>query len=948
MRVVRDPPAARLAVMVPDRRVFLGWDRPAIDAAAEWLLARGDPGGEGTLVALPGAQAGRLLDERLARAVTGGAFGDRELPQTVTVGHLPDRLLQLDAPAASRLTRTRAWERALRALSTSRLERLVAFPPGPDDHREWRRLAIEVRTVFGQLAAERCAFADVLTGPLAEGMPGERGRWEAMAAAQVSYEQVLASAGLCDPHLGRLAAIEAGAGAAGGPAVVLLGVVEMGGLHRRLLETRDDVTALVIAPEELRTSFDELGCVETDAWLERGWSLPTERWQVAEGPGGQARLALDAIARWGGRFAPESITIGVPDEEVVPFLEGRLAEQGIFARHVAGTPSRRTSPARLLEATAAFLAGGRFEDLASLLRHPDLEQRLARGLEGALDSTTLSEVLDRYHCEHLPGALSGEWLRCTERGSAGVSEVLESVSRNLDAMLGPLTGPERPLAAWAPAVRALLIEVYGERTLDPGEEAARRLGAALAALARALDEAQGVPGAADADLPAAEALAMVLEEAGGDPIAARIPGAEEASIELAGWLELALDEAPALVLTGFNEGKLPAAVTGDSWLPDGLRGELGLPDDARRLARDRYLLECIVHSREEAVFVGGRRSADGEALLPSRLALYGSGEEMVSRLCHGLSAIQEPRPEVALGGPARGLHPIAGVVAPTRWSASAFGGYLSSPYAFALGRAHLQTLDDRAREMDPLQFGIVVHEVLQRFGAGDAADSSDARAVHASCEAELERVCHQRFGARPQAAVQLQRRQLSWRLGLFAEVQAQRAAAGWRIECTEWSPQGVTLDVDGEAVELVGRIDRIDRHRDGRWALLDYKTSEGSLDPTTAHRSRSGEWRSLQLPLYAFMARELIGTGECDLGFFQVGANAERVLVRTVQGWDESALAEALERAREIVREVRATLAAGESFEPGAPYLGDPIMAAVFGQGLLGDGAEDGGEGGRT
>ena len=85
MRVVRDPPAARLAVMVPDRRVFLGWDRPAIDAAAEWLLARGDPGGEGTLVALPGAQAGRLLDERLARAVTGGAFGDRELPQTVTV-----------------------------------------------------------------------------------------------------------------------------------------------------------------------------------------------------------------------------------------------------------------------------------------------------------------------------------------------------------------------------------------------------------------------------------------------------------------------------------------------------------------------------------------------------------------------------------------------------------------------------------------------------------------------------------------------------------------------------------------------------------------------------------------------------------------------------------------------------------------------------------------------
>ncbi|MDP6540626.1 MAG: PD-(D/E)XK nuclease family protein [Planctomycetota bacterium] len=922
--------------MLPEQPVFLGWDRPPLEVAADWLLKEHASSAAGTVIALPGAGAARALDERLARAGTGRC----PLPETLTVGHLPDRLLTLAAPAASRLTRTRAWERALRSLPPPRLERLVAAPPAADDQGAWRRLAEEVRTVFGQLAAECLDFAAVLDGPLAEGFGGERARWEALVAAQAAYEAVLAAAGVCDPHLGRLAAIESGCGGADAPSVVLVGVVEMGGIQRRLLAGRGGVSALVFAPLDLQDAFDELGCVRPAAWLERGWDLDLGRWRVAEGPGGQARLAVDAIARWESRFAPEEITVGVADEEVVPFLEGRLAEHGVFARHGAGTPLGRTAPARLLEAAAALLDGGSFEGLSGLLRHPDLEERLVGGLgdehAAALAVQPLSELLDRYHDEHLPGERPREWLPCTERGSEKVAPILESVVRALDHLLGPLTGAPRPLAAWAEPVRALLGDVFGARTLDPAVEAERRLAAALAALARAIDEAARVPAAADGDLGAAQAVAMILEEAGGETLPARPLEAGEATIELSGWLELPLDPAPALVVCGFNEGRLPAAVAGDGWLPDGLRRDLGLPDDARRLARDRYLIETLVRSRAEVVFIGARRDAAGDALLPSRLALHGSGGDLVARLTHGLRAERAPTAQASCEPLAHELRPVEGVTLPARWSASAFERYLASPYDFALHRAGLHSLDDRARELDPLGFGIVAHEVLQRFGEGAEASSQDARAVRSFCEAELELVCQERFGPRPHPAVLLQRRQLSWRLGLFATAQARRCAQGWRIEHSEWSPDGVTLDVDGEPIELVGRIDRVDRHADGRRMVIDYKSGEEAKSPAVAHRARDGTWRSLQLPLYAYLAREVLETTAVEPAYFHLGSSAAKVGVAAYKGWSEDLLAEALERARGIVREARGTVAAGEPFAPGAPPLFDLIRAAVFGHGLVG------------
>ena len=43
------------------------------------------------------------------------------------------------------------------------------------------------------------------------------------------------------------------------------------------------------------------------------------------------------------------------------------------------------------------------------------------------------------------------------------------------------------------------------------------------------------------------------------------------AIQLLGWLELPLDDAPALIVTSFHEGVIPESVNSDLFLPNALR-----------------------------------------------------------------------------------------------------------------------------------------------------------------------------------------------------------------------------------------------------------------------------------------------------------------------------------------------------------------------------------------
>ena len=118
-----------------------------------------------------------------------------------------------------------------------------------------------------------------------------------------------------------------------------------------------------------------------------------------------------------------------------------------------------------------------------------------------------------------------------------------------------------------------------------------------------------LPAALTPMLDASEAMAVMVELVGRGSLPD--PGAAD-SIETIGWLEAPFDPARRLLVTGLHDAAVPGR-RDDPLLPDGLRSELGLEDDRRRTARDRWVLATILGRDPEARFLVSRHDALGES-----------------------------------------------------------------------------------------------------------------------------------------------------------------------------------------------------------------------------------------------------------------------------------------------------------------------------------------------
>jgi inactivated superfamily I helicase len=936
------------------RRVFLGWDAPALPAAADWLIAHAGDATAGRCVALPGGRAVRRLSELLARRAGPGWLP----PRIVTVGGLVDELLELDRPKAGRLARTLAWRRALEGLGAPELERISRGATQRRDAESRLRLAETIRTLHGELAPEGLDFERLEAETRGFEHQAERERWRVLARVQAAYRAELAACGLADPHEGRRAALRAGR-IDPDARVVLVGVADMNELLAgvvRALGAR--ATALVVAPDAHAAGFDALGRLVPAYW--NGLDVPFDdaRWFVEEKPADQADRAVDLIAGWAERHPAEAITIGLADDEVAPYLERRLraaavdgaapgpgggAAPGARLRIAAGTPLARTRPYQLLRATCDLVERRSWPELAAFARHPDAAPLLADGADGpdgAAGARDAAQVLDAYHAAHLPHEVLVRW-----HGEPRERRAIEALTARLDALLGDLAArAAAPLASWCAPVRRLLERAYGG-TLDPEVEAERVIAAALRAIGAALEELEAVPPAlADEDARPHDALRLLLRALRPATVPPAPARRGEPTVEALGWLELPLDDAPAMVVTGFNEGRVPRSISGDAFLPDRMRAKLGLPDDAARLARDVYATRVLLAQRADCAFVTGRRAKSGDPLVPSRIAFLvprDRPEEILARVRRFLPPDVSPEPAAhEAPDPAHALARAEATPAVERMRVTSFRTFLQSPYLFYLEHVlRLRSVDDRARELDPMQFGIFAHDVLQAFGQSDARDSLSAEAIEGCLAEAADRLARERFGAAPLPAVALQLEQLKFRFRRFAARQAWWRASGWRILASEWTPEGgVPFDVPGAGppMRLTGRIDRVDVHTDGRWAILDYKTGDAGRDPEAASRGRKGAWKDLQLPLYRLLAAPLAAehglAGAAEVGYFLVGKDDEHVDVQ-LAAWDEPVHASALEVAADVVRRVRA----GDFFElkDARPWDDDHVFRALVGADLL-------------
>lgn len=935
------------------RRDFLGWDSPALPEAVQRLRQRYrrqtsevsrtsevlDLGK--VIVVVPGQRAGRRLLELLALL----ADDERLLltpPQVVTEGRLPEMLYEPKLPFATDLVQDLVWAQALQELPAVRRTRIVPQAPAAGEHRRWLDLGQVVRRLHTELAADALDFQDVLNkGPRLADF-NETARWQALAELQERYHLLLDKQSLWDIQTARLKAIEFEE-IRSDCDIILLGTVDLNSTLRQMLEqVADRVTAYIFAPEEISDRFDEHGCLKPEAWREAPIPLRDDQLRQVDGPQDQA----DAVSEWLAEVAPrrrcDDVVIGAADEALVPQLQRQLRQHGVEARWVEDVKLAKTAPYRLLEAAVKFADRRRYEDLAALVRHSDLDDWLGNQESGVRNqeseakpqverseswgssdprAQSLPAQFDRYYNERLPSRISAAQV---QPGAAEWPELATALER-IEGWLASATGLHI-LQEWASIFRDLLGAVYGKRVLKLDEHADETLHRTLSKMLAACEEVASVPEALDtAVLSAVDAFHFVLGPLANEPLP---PPADPLAVEILGWLELPLDDAPALVVTSFNEGFVPKSAGADAFLPDRLRRELQVLHNDRRYARDAYAACVLCHGREDFRVIFARRDPQNDPLHPSRLLFACSDEQLVARAGRFFGENQAPpAPRRLLLAPrGKGIPAKSGVDVPPprppygkreRISVTRFKDYLACPYRYYLRHVrNLEVLDDAARELDGRAFGSLLHRVLGEFGRNVRGPRQSTRAddIFAYLVERLERAATGMFGStQRRPAIRLQLEQACQRLRAFSACQAALAQEGWRILRAEDEESGeivVDFPSDDKLIALVGRIDRIDWHEaTNSIRIIDYKTADKASEPDRTHRQQEN-WIDLQLPLYRHLWRKFAGASvnepdRVELGYFNVPKKLDDTGI-ALAPWDAQLLDDADAVAAWVVRSILA------------------------------------------
>jgi hypothetical protein len=124
----------------------------------------------------------------------------------------------------------------------------------------------------------------------------------------------------------------------------------------------------------------------------------------------------------------------------------------------------------------------------------------------------------------------------------------------------------------------LLQTIYGDLVVEKFATDGRYLLKCLEEVQQSLSDLSELPPSLQPTLRLVDAINLALQPLENVAVA---PPQDFSAIEMLGWLELPLDDAPALIVTTVNEGFVPKSPRVDAFLPDNLRRELGLNHDGR-------------------------------------------------------------------------------------------------------------------------------------------------------------------------------------------------------------------------------------------------------------------------------------------------------------------------------------------------------------------------------
>lgn len=363
--------------------------------------------------------------------------------------------------------------------------------------------------------------------------------------------------------------------------------------------------------------------------------------------------------------------------------------------------------------------------------------------------------------------------------------------------------------------------------------------------------------------------------------------------DLLGWRELAYTTGKRVILAAMHDGCIPEPVTEDDFLPESLCDELGIRHEKFRLARDNYLLTALIKSRQKdggrVDFILARQKADGSVLAPSSLLLRCRDEELPKR---ALTLFAESKTPKALPKPAPcplrratgGSNPVPpgklehitqlapgkqnpftqwrenkeGQMVQKSYSPSSLSLFLQCPLTFWI--KHLFNIDlgdtykDNKGELESNEYGTVMHAVLEKLvkkfpskeellsTCPEAANDAQAAAEHMLAAArqiandEWQRVYNSTSARERQTlAMEVQLQAIERTLAEFVRQHLHDLEEGWCTVAREYTLTPTMRLANGDTISFSMNADRIDRNADGRWRIIDYKTSSDEKTPHKVH-----------------------------------------------------------------------------------------------------------------
>lgn len=828
------------------RPLFLADERPLTDQVAAHLLKGCEtkpPDLGDTLVMVPTTGAARAIRRSLARQ-TGGVLTPKfALPL--------DALLPEALQTATPLERAAAWIQVLQKFPRTEFAALVPSAVRLEQPEDWIGVAARLIHVGDVLAEGGWTPA---SPEISGGAEHDTMRWEQFARLHAAALDLLRQAGRPDPNEIRLASADHPSLPPHLRRVVVALVPDLPPLVARFLANAaaQDVTVHILAWSngDDSAAFDPWGRPDPDWWTTHPVQIPDETLVVAEDSAGEA----SALAGFAAEHGADGYAFFSAAAEMNTALEAEVARRGSVPYLPGGRPLRQSEAATLLTVWEDFLATGRFVVLRPLWQLPVFLRRLCRDthLKPATVAVCGERLLAVKLCDTLEDAI----------------ERLPSLDREKESDLHDFIVALQNLTAAARQPREILGQFY-----DNDAEADPVTAAELGALVEALDDSAGSPLLAGFSPAWQETLrrAQLTERTIYSP-------APAGAVEIQGWLEAPWTSAPVICVAGCREGALPSGGGEDAFLPDGLCRTLGLPTRDSLLVRDAYLLSCLLrHYGPHKIRLGfSRFRPGGEPNRPSRL-LFGCAD---SDLPARVEKLFQPTPGHRLppASTAWKLH-LAAPSPVESIRVTGFKHYLECPLRFYLSQVlRWQPFDATAREINPADFGTLMHRVLENFHKKGPSGSDDEHVIAAFLDRELNSLAAATYGRHPLPAVRVQIESMRARLRQFADLQAAERQAGWVITESEYAVRkdgGFRLG----PLALAGTMDRVEVHPERGLRILDYKTFGRAKTPEETHFGPAREipnlpqaaverpgkkgrfvektWTDLQLPLYRKLAREL-------------------------------------------------------------------------------------------